>query len=43
MFLHASIAVVKHPATGENLRIEAPLANDMKKFLNELDTKNLAP
>jgi 23S rRNA pseudouridine955/2504/2580 synthase len=43
MFLHASIAVVKHPATGENLRIEAPLANDLKKFLNELDTKNLAP
>lgn len=43
MFLHASIAVVKHPATGENLRIEAPLANDLKKFMNELDTKNLAP
>lgn len=43
MFLHASIAVVKHPATGENLRIEAPLANDLKKFMNALDTKNLAP
>ena len=43
MFLHASIAVVKHPATGENIRIEAPLANDLKKFMNELDTKNLAP
>ena len=43
MFLHASIAVVKHPATGENLRIEAPLASDLKKFLNELDTKNLTP
>ena len=42
MFLHASIAVVKHPATGENIRIEAPLANDLKKFMNELDTKNLA-
>lgn len=43
MFLHASIAVIKHPATGENLHIEAPLANDLKKFMNELDTKNLAP
>ena len=43
MFLHASLAVVTHPATGENLRIEAPLANDLKKFMNELDTKNLAP
>ncbi len=43
MFLHASIAVIKHPATGEDLHIEAPLANDLKKFMNELDTKNLAP
>jgi 23S rRNA pseudouridine955/2504/2580 synthase len=42
MFLHASIVVVKHPATGEDLRIEAPLASDLKKFLNELDTKNPA-
>ena len=43
MFLHASIAIVTHPTTGKNLRIEAPLADDLKKFLNELDTKNLAP
>ena len=43
MFLHASIAIVTHPTTGENLRIEAPLADDLKKFLNELDTKYLAP
>jgi len=41
MFLHASITVVTHPATGESLRLEAPLANDLQKFLNELDTKNL--
>lgn len=41
MFLHASITVVTHPATGESLRLEAPLPNDLQKFLNELDTKNL--
>ena len=41
MFLHASITVVTHPATGESLRLEAPLANDLQKFLNELDTKKL--
>jgi 23S rRNA pseudouridine955/2504/2580 synthase len=41
MFLHAGITVITHPATGESLRLEAPLANDLQKFLNELDTKNL--
>ena len=37
MFLHASITEITHPATGETLRLEAPLANDLQKFLNELD------
>jgi 23S rRNA pseudouridine955/2504/2580 synthase len=37
MFLHASVTVVRHPATGESLRLEAPLANDLQKFLRELD------
>jgi 23S rRNA pseudouridine955/2504/2580 synthase len=41
MFLHASRTVVTHPATGEILRLEAPLSNDLQKFLNELDTKKL--
>lgn len=37
MFLHALTAVVKHPVSGEQLRIEAPLANDLQKFLDRLD------
>jgi len=41
MFLHASITVVTHPSTGERLRLEAPLANDLQKFLNELDVIGL--
>ncbi|MDE2365686.1 MAG: RluA family pseudouridine synthase [Betaproteobacteria bacterium] len=37
MFLHASIVEVLHPATGGHLRLEAPLAEDLKKFLKRLD------
>ena len=37
MFLHASLAIVTHPATGKILRLEAPLTNDLQKFLDDLD------
>src|SRR5678815_5097968 len=37
MFLHAFIIEVTHPVTGRKLRIEAPLAEDLRKFLLELD------
>jgi 23S rRNA pseudouridine955/2504/2580 synthase len=37
MFLHAFTAEVTHPVTGKKLRIEAPLAEDLRRFLLELD------
>ena len=45
MFLHASAVEVAHPVTGRVLRLEAPLAEDLRKFLYELDTddKTLCP
>ncbi len=41
MFLHAYVTVVAHPVTGESLRIEAPLAKDLQKFLSGLNKKEL--
>jgi len=37
MFLHAHSIDFKHPLTGEPLHIEAPLAQELQKFLNGLD------
>jgi 23S rRNA pseudouridine955/2504/2580 synthase len=37
MFLHAFTVEVTHPVTGRKLRIEAPLAEDLRRFLLELD------
>ena len=37
MFLHAFTVEVTHPVTGRKLHIEAPLAEDLSKFLLELD------
>lgn len=37
MFLHANKIVLTHPATGKNLCLEAPLSDELKKFLNGLD------
>jgi len=37
MFLHARLAVITHPVTGETLRLEAPLAKDLQKFADTLD------
>jgi 23S rRNA pseudouridine955/2504/2580 synthase len=43
MFLHASMVEISHPATGKNLRLEAPLAKDLQKFLNGLDAEDVHP
>ncbi|MEO8766867.1 MAG: RluA family pseudouridine synthase [Nitrosospira sp.] len=37
MFLHAFVAEVTHPVTGEILRLEAPLPEDLQEFLMGLD------
>ena len=42
MFLHAAVAEVKHPVTGERLRLEAPLAADLRTFLKQLDLEDKA-
>ncbi|MBU1691770.1 MAG: RluA family pseudouridine synthase [Gammaproteobacteria bacterium] len=39
MFLHAFKMVLKHPLTGEVLSLEAPLPDDLKRFLRLLDTE----
>ncbi len=36
MFLHAWRLEVRHPETGERLRIAAPLPNDLREFLGQL-------
>ena len=41
MFLHAGIAEVVHPVTGEQLRLEATLSDDLQEFLKALDTEAL--
>jgi 23S rRNA pseudouridine955/2504/2580 synthase len=37
MFLHAARFECVHPATGEKLRLEAPLADDLARYLARLD------
>lgn len=37
MFLHASLAKVFHPLTGEELALAAPLSTDLQDFLHYLD------
>lgn len=37
MFLHASVFVCTHPVTGELLRLEAPLPDELRVFLRNLD------
>lgn len=37
MFLHARLAVITHPVTGESLRLEAPLEKDLQLFVDTLD------
>jgi 23S rRNA pseudouridine955/2504/2580 synthase len=38
MFLHAAAAEVVHPVTRQRLRVDAPLTNDLKTFLEQLET-----
>ena len=40
MFLHAGIAEVAHPVTGEQLRLEATLSDDLREFLKALDSED---
>ena len=37
MFLHASSLEVDHPATGERIRIDCPLSEDLRRFLAGFD------
>ena len=37
MFLHAFVAEITHPVTGNVLRLESPLAKDLQEFLSGLD------
>lgn len=39
MFLHAFKMVLKHPLTGEKLSLEAPLPEDLERFLRCLDAE----
>lgn len=39
MFLHAYKMTFKHPLTGEKLSLEAPLPEDLKRFLCRLDAE----
>ena len=40
MFLHAGIAEVAHPVTGEQLRLEATLSDDLREFVKALDSED---
>jgi 23S rRNA pseudouridine955/2504/2580 synthase len=42
MFLHSAETVIRHPLTGEQLRLLAPLPAELQKFLNKLDNKSEA-
>lgn len=42
MFLHAHKAVIQHPISGEQLTLEAPLPQELEKFLNSLDKQSNA-
>lgn len=37
MFLHASVFVCSHPVTGDSLRLEAPLPEELRIFIRNLD------
>lgn len=39
MFLHAYKMTFKHPLTGEKLSLEAPLPEDLERFLSRLDAE----
>lgn len=37
MFLHSEITVIRHPISGDKLKLQAPLPKELEKFLNQLD------
>jgi len=39
MFLHAFKMVLKHPLTGEELSLEAPLPEYLERFIRHLDAE----
>jgi len=38
MFLHSSETNIRHPITGEKLKLSAPLPEELKKFINVLES-----
>jgi 23S rRNA pseudouridine955/2504/2580 synthase len=43
MFLHACKLVVKHPASGAVLQLEAPLPEDLQRFIDNLEEHRAEP
>ena len=43
MFLHACAVEFTHPVTHEKIRLEAPLSDDLQKFLDAMDSKDKPP
>ncbi len=43
MFLHAAIFACTHPVTGDVLRLEAPLPDELRMFVRNLDLKASLP
>jgi 23S rRNA pseudouridine955/2504/2580 synthase len=41
MFLHSAETNLKHPVSGEQLKLSAPLPAELQKFMNSLDKKSL--
>lgn len=41
-FPHAAVAEVAHPVTGRRLRVDAPLAIDLRTFLEQLDLSEIS-
>ena len=42
-FLHAAKLEFEHPVTGKPLQLEAPLPEELQKFLERLETASIAP
>jgi 23S rRNA pseudouridine955/2504/2580 synthase len=40
MFLHSSETNIRHPVTGDKLRLSAPLPEELKKFINLLESSH---
>lgn len=40
MFLHSSETNIRHPITGDKLKLSAPLPEELKKFINSLESSH---